>query len=188
MTKHFFKISIAFKSLYSSPKYAVAALKRKILDKNPHVSKFALVVNKFFVFHAYALFYWNFNNILDFLQCLMLPCKFTVFAMKVRLTRKVFFFKHSGNLFMPFVKFQTLEACMKNCGGPIHDEVATREFMDDLRNLANVSSITSVTCPQIFDSYSIPNETQLQLICHYICAWHCSNFSVSHSGHFPVRL
>ena len=34
--------------------------------------------------------------------------------------------------------FKTLEACMKNCGGPVHDEVATRELMDELRTLANV--------------------------------------------------
>ena len=40
--------------------------------------------------------------------------------------------------------FQTLEACMKNCGGPIHDEVATRDFMDELRNLANVSALISL--------------------------------------------
>ena len=30
---------------------------------------------------------------------------------------------------------------MKNCGGPVHDEVATREFMEELRNVANVSNV-----------------------------------------------
>ena len=33
---------------------------------------------------------------------------------------------------------------MKNCGGPIHDEVATRDFMEEFRNLANVSAINFV--------------------------------------------
>lgn len=32
-------------SLVHSPKYAIAAIKRKILDKNPHVAKFGLIVS-----------------------------------------------------------------------------------------------------------------------------------------------
>lgn len=43
------------------------------------------------------------------------------------------------NTYHTIISFKTLEACMKNCGGPIHDEVATRDCMDELRNLANVS-------------------------------------------------
>ncbi|KAM7448598.1 hypothetical protein ABFA07_003502 [Porites harrisoni] len=57
-------------------KYAVAVLKRKIYDKNPHVAKFGLIV---------------------------------------------------------------LEACMKNCGAPIHKEVATKDMMDTFRELAKSS-------------------------------------------------
>ncbi|CAH3040159.1 unnamed protein product [Pocillopora meandrina] len=59
-----------------NPKYAIAAIKRKILDKNPHVAKFGLIV---------------------------------------------------------------LEACVKNCGAPMHKEVATKEIMDCLRELAKSS-------------------------------------------------
>lgn len=36
---------------------------------------------------------------------------------------------------------QVLESCMKNCGSLIHDEVATKDFMEFLKGLVNVSMI-----------------------------------------------
>ncbi|KAK2564021.1 Hepatocyte growth factor-regulated tyrosine kinase substrate, partial [Acropora cervicornis] len=59
------------------PKYAVAIMKRKIYDKNPHVARYGLIV---------------------------------------------------------------LEACVKNCGAPMHKEVATKDMMDSFRELAKVST------------------------------------------------
>lgn len=59
-----------------NPKYAVAVMKRKIYDKNPHVAKYGLIV---------------------------------------------------------------LEACVKNCGAPMHKEVATKDMMDSFRELAKSS-------------------------------------------------
>lgn len=35
---------------------------------------------------------------------------------------------------------QVLESCMKNCGSLIHDEVATKEFMEFLKGLVNVGT------------------------------------------------
>ncbi|XP_067043559.1 hepatocyte growth factor-regulated tyrosine kinase substrate-like isoform X2 [Acropora muricata] len=58
------------------PKYAVAIMKRKIYDKNPHVARYGLIV---------------------------------------------------------------LEACVKNCGAPMHKEVATKDMMDSFRELAKSS-------------------------------------------------
>ena len=34
--------------------------------------------------------------------------------------------------------FKVLEACVKNCGAPMHKEVATKEIMDFFRELAKV--------------------------------------------------
>lgn len=34
---------------------------------------------------------------------------------------------------------KVLEACVKNCGAPMHKEVATKEIMDCFRELAKVS-------------------------------------------------
>ena len=34
--------------------------------------------------------------------------------------------------------FKVLEACVKNCGAPMHKEVATKEVMDFFRELAKV--------------------------------------------------
>lgn len=39
-----------------SAKYAVAAIKRKIHDKNPHVAKFGLIVSIVFLYHSCAWF------------------------------------------------------------------------------------------------------------------------------------
>lgn len=58
-------------------KYAVAAMRKKIKDPNPHVSKFSLIV---------------------------------------------------------------LETCVKNCGQSFHEEIATHEFMEDMRTLAQTGS------------------------------------------------
>ena len=38
-----------FPVIYYSPKYAVAVMKRKIYDKNPHVAKYGLIVSKLFL-------------------------------------------------------------------------------------------------------------------------------------------
>ena len=35
---------------------------------------------------------------------------------------------------------EVLEACVKNCGAPMHKEVATKEMMDNFRELAKVST------------------------------------------------
>lgn len=59
------------------PKYALAAIKKKLVNTNPHVAMFGL---------------------------------------------------------------QVLESCVKNCGTPIHDEIATKQFMEQLRDLVKVSS------------------------------------------------
>ena len=36
------------------------------------------------------------------------------------------------------VSLQTLESCVKNCGSIIHDEIATKEFMEFLKDIAKV--------------------------------------------------
>lgn len=36
--------------------------------------------------------------------------------------------------------FQVLESCVKNCGNAIHEEVATGSFMNDMKDLVNVSN------------------------------------------------
>ena len=40
---------------------------------------------------------------------------------------------------------QVLESCMKNCGALIHDEVASKEFMEFLKGLVNVSIDVELT-------------------------------------------
>ena len=40
--------------------------------------------------------------------------------------------------------FQVLESCMKNCGSLVHDEVATKEFMEFLKNLVNVRNMHNI--------------------------------------------
>ena len=37
-----------------------------------------------------------------------------------------------------FYTLKVLEACVKNCGAPMHKEVATKEIMDFFRELAKV--------------------------------------------------
>ncbi|XP_071445048.1 hepatocyte growth factor-regulated tyrosine kinase substrate [Hetaerina americana] len=59
------------------PKYALAAIKKKLTNTNPHVAMFGL---------------------------------------------------------------QVLESCVKNCGTPIHDEIATKQFMEQLKELVKSSS------------------------------------------------
>jgi len=44
---------------------------------------------------------------------------------------------------------KVLEACVKNCGAPMHREVATKEMMDAFRELAKVS-IIHVHCMYIW--------------------------------------
>lgn len=36
---------------------------------------------------------------------------------------------------------QTLESCVKNCGSIIHEEIATKEFMEFLKDIAKVLSV-----------------------------------------------
>ena len=38
-----------------------------------------------------------------------------------------------------FFNFQTLEACVKNCGAIIHEEVASKLLMDDFRQCLKVN-------------------------------------------------
>ena len=40
---------------------------------------------------------------------------------------------------------KVLEACVKNCGAPMHKEVATKEIMDCFRELAKVSIQTNIS-------------------------------------------
>ncbi|CAG0903280.1 unnamed protein product [Darwinula stevensoni] len=44
------------------------------------------------------------------------------------------------HLFHPRIDLPVLESWMKNCGGPIHEEVATRAFMDELQELFHDSN------------------------------------------------
>ena len=44
---------------------------------------------------------------------------------------------YNSHSFLHLVK--VLEACVKNCGAPMHKEVATKEIMDCFRELAKVS-------------------------------------------------
>ena len=38
---------------------------------------------------------------------------------------------------------KVLEACVKNCGAPMHKEVATKDMMDSFRELAKVDTVCS---------------------------------------------
>lgn len=38
-----------------------------------------------------------------------------------------------------------LDACVKNCGHKVHSEVATREFMEDFKNLVTDSKYDEVS-------------------------------------------
>ena len=40
---------------------------------------------------------------------------------------------------LSFIFFKTVESLVKNCGSKVHVEVATKEFMDILRNIAGVN-------------------------------------------------
>ena len=45
----------------------------------------------------------------------------------------------NGPLFLIFF-LQVLESCVKNCGSLVHEEIATRPFMEELRDLLKHSS------------------------------------------------
>ncbi|CAG0903278.1 unnamed protein product, partial [Darwinula stevensoni] len=47
---------------------------------------------------------------------------------------------HDKNPHVHLFSLQVLESWMKNCGGPIHEEVATRAFMDELQELFHDSN------------------------------------------------
>lgn len=55
---------------------------------------------------------------------------------------------------------QTLESCVKNCGSIIHEEIATKEFMEFLKDIAKVLSVN--TCIRNHDKCS--TECDLCLI------------------------
>ncbi len=43
------------------------------------------------------------------------------------------------NPHVSFYGLQVLESIVKNCGSPIHEEIATKQFMEELRDLAKTS-------------------------------------------------
>ena len=61
---------------------------------------------------------------------------------------------------------QVLEACMKNCGAPIHKEVATKDMMDTFRELAKVRLKKPTTSVQfssvLFSPKTMNKNTGLQ--------------------------
>jgi growth factor-regulated tyrosine kinase substrate len=40
--------------------------------------------------------------------------------------------------------FQALESCVKNCGSIIHEEIATKEFMEFLKEIAKVYQLSAL--------------------------------------------
>uniref|UniRef100_A0A1I7YAF0 Hepatocyte growth factor-regulated tyrosine kinase substrate n=1 Tax=Steinernema glaseri TaxID=37863 RepID=A0A1I7YAF0_9BILA len=51
---------------------------------------------------------------------------------------------HSDNPHTGHHALLTLEACVKNCGAPFHKEVATKAFMEDMRNLASEGTSSKI--------------------------------------------
>ncbi|XP_072168346.1 hepatocyte growth factor-regulated tyrosine kinase substrate-like [Diadema setosum] len=88
-----------------TPKYALANMRKKMFDKNPRVTLYAL---------------------------------------------------------------QVLESCVKNCGTGIHEEVATPQFMDDMKELASSSNeaVKSKTLELLQAwAHAFRNEPSLKIVC-----------------------
>lgn len=51
---------------------------------------------------------------------------------------------------------QVLEACVKNCGETFHKELATKEFMEFMKDQAKVSLISLVVVEPLFVSNPFP--------------------------------
>lgn len=74
-------------------------------------------------------------------------------------------------LYIDFLVYtlKVLEACVKNCGAPMHKEVATKEIMDFFRELAKVG-IKLKTIKIMFESntnnFLQSSKTGLTLSCH----------------------
>lgn len=73
--------------------------------------------------------------------------KYAVGAIKKKL--------YNSNPHVALYAFQVLESCVKNCGAPIHQEIVSRQFMEELRELIKVT----------------PHETVKAKILELIQAW-----------------
>lgn len=45
---------------------------------------------------------------------------------------------YAQNPHVALYAFQVLESVVKNCGTPVHNEIASRQFMEELRELIKV--------------------------------------------------
>ncbi|EDV27378.1 uncharacterized protein TRIADDRAFT_20773, partial [Trichoplax adhaerens] len=46
---------------------------------------------------------------------------------------------HDNNPRIAYFSLVVLEACVKNCGSPIHDEIASKNFLDDIRSHVKIA-------------------------------------------------
>lgn len=75
---------------------------------------------------------WNaILQICDFIRQGDVQAKYAINAIKKKL--------YAQNPHVALFGLQVLESCVKNCGSPVHQEVSTRAFMEELRELAKIT-------------------------------------------------
>lgn len=62
--------------------------------------------------------------------------KYAISAIKKRL--------YTRNPHVTLFALQVLESCVKNCGSPVHNEIATKQFMEELRDLVKANTNEAV--------------------------------------------
>ncbi|XP_064462883.1 hepatocyte growth factor-regulated tyrosine kinase substrate-like isoform X3 [Ornithodoros turicata] len=62
--------------------------------------------------------------------------KYAISAVKKRL--------YTRNPHVTLFALQVLESCVKNCGAPVHNEIATKQFMEELRDLVKANTNEAV--------------------------------------------
>ncbi len=73
------------------------------------------------------------------------------------------------------VFLQLIESCVKNCGNLIHDEVCTKQFMEELRELVKHASDEKVKQKilEILQTWGMAfrNQSKYRIVtvCHRLC-------------------
>lgn len=95
---------------------------------------------------------------------------------------------------------QVLESCVKNCGSLIHDEIATKQYMEQLKELVKTSPHENVRQRTLglieawahafrhspkYRTVQVINYCYNLIICNFICPLYLSN--IYFSGHITYN-